>query len=304
MTERAGEGGGVRPFFSRLWMQLQEDEIFFMASAIAFNLLVAAIPLVLLGVGLTGFVLSAQVHDPAEAIVALLADNLPPAASETVRAIVSGALDQRTGFTVFGAIFFVWLATRLIGTLRVALRRIFAHDQTRGIIRGKVFDARVVVIGVVLLTLNLGVTVAFPAAVAYGGELFRLGVTAVGIVEFVIGYLVALVSIWMLFFIIYRYLPPRRLRWGTAVVAATFSALIHEVLKEGFSWYAIEIADYSSTWGNLATVVILIFWIYYEALVFILGGEVAQAYTLGKAVTVQSYASSESPALEDPEGPV
>ena len=50
-----------------------------------------------------------------------------------------------------------------------------------------------------------------------------------------------------------------------------------------FSWYATEVANYGSTFGNLATVAVLFFWIYYESLVFILGGEVAQVYTMRRA---------------------
>jgi uncharacterized BrkB/YihY/UPF0761 family membrane protein len=45
-----------------------------------------------------------------------------------------------------------------------------------------------------------------------------------------------------------------------------------------------EIADYGSAFGNLATVAVLFFWIYYGAVVFILGGEVARVYTMRKAV--------------------
>ena len=80
----------------------------------------------------------------------------------------------------------------------------------------------------------------------------------------------------------------------TAFVAATFTAISHESLKFGFSWYATELANYSSTLGNLATVAVLFFWIYYEALVFILGGEVAQVYTMRKAsrVGVVSFESN------------
>ena len=44
-----------------------------------------------------------------------------------------------------------------------------------------------------------------------------------------------------------------------------------------------EIADYGSAFGNLATVVVLFFWIYYGSIVFILGGEVAQVSTMRKA---------------------
>jgi membrane protein len=256
-------------------------------------MLIAAIPLALLGIGLTGYVLSTQVADPLGAIVTMIVGNLPQTTagvdpSGAVRGIVSSVLERRSGFTFLGALFFAWLATRLVGTLRVVLREIFDIGQSRGIIRGKLFDMQVVVIGVVLLTLNLGVTVTFEAAVAYGGQVVGLGGTAVGAAEFFLGTGVAFVSIWTLFLIVYRYLPARRIPWRAAVVAATFSSTLHEVLKQGFSWYATEIADYTSTWGNLATVAILFFWIYYESLVFILGGEIAQVYTMRKAVRVQS----------------
>lgn len=284
---RAGE------FTRRLFGKVLEDDVFVMASAVAFNMLIAALPLALLGVGLTGYALSAQVADPVGAIVTMLVGNLPQTTagvdpSGVVRGIVSGVLERRTGFTFLGALFFAWLATRLVGTLRAVLREIFDIAQARGVIRGKLFDMVVVVVGVLLLTLNLGITIAFEGAVAYGGEVFGLGGTAVGAAEFFLGTVVAFASIWTLFFVVYRFLPARRIPWRAAVVAATFTSTLHEVLKQGFSWYATEVADYTSTWGNLATVAILFFWIYYESLVFILGGEIAQVYTMRKAVRVQS----------------
>ena len=90
-------------------------------------------------------------------------------------------------------------------------------------------------------------------------------------------------SIWVLLLFAYRYLPARPIRLRTAAIAATFTAVAHESLKLGFSWYATEVANYGSTLGNLATAGVLFFWIYYESLVFILGGEVAQVYTTREA---------------------
>ena len=283
----------VHEFLHALWMKVQDDDIFFMASAISFNLLVAVIPLVLLCVGLTAYVLSAQVADPAEAIVTLLMGNLPQASagldpSSAVRAVVEGILVRRSGFTFLGALLFVWLATRLVGTLRTALRRVFQIPQMRGIVRGKLFDAQVVILGVVLLTLNLGITLTTEAALVYGGQLLGAGAPVISTVDFFLGNLVAVASIWTLFLVVYRYLPARRTPWSVAFVAATFTALVHEMLKQGFSWYATEVADYTSTWDNLATVAILLFWIYYEAVVFILGGEIAQIYTTMRARPMRS----------------
>lgn len=285
----------VGEFLRRLWTKVQEDDAFFMAGAVAFNLLVAFLPLVVLAVGLTGYFLAAQVADPVEATVSLVAGMMPESAGEVVAAavardVVSGILEQRSGLTFFGALFFVWLATRLVGTLRVALRETFDIGQDRGLFLGKLFDVLVVVLGAVLLTLNLGATITLQAALSVGGGALGVGGSLVGLAQRILGQVVALVSIWCLFLVLYRYLPARRVPWTTAGVAATFAAVLHETLKVGFSWYAIQVADYGSTWGNLTTIAVFFFWIYYEAIVFILGGEVAQVYTLRKAGTVKAGA--------------
>jgi len=281
-------GYRVPEFLRRLWQKSVEDEVFFMAGAVAFNVLIALVPLLILGIGLTGFVLSARFGDPTDAVLALVADNLPQAGEgvalvEAFRAPVSSLVERRTGFTVFGALFLVWVSTRLVATLRIALREIFDLGRQRGVLMGKLFDIQAVLIGVSLLTLNLGVTVAFEATMDYGIGLIGVDGSAFSIIERLLGHGLALGSIWTLFLIAYRYLPARRIPWRTAWVAATFSALVHEALKWGFSWYVTEIADYGSAFGNLATVVVLFFWIYYGSIVFILGGEVAQVYTMRKA---------------------
>jgi membrane protein len=50
------------------------------------------------------------------------------------------------------------------------------------------------------------------------------------------------------------------------------------MLKSAFSWYIANVANYRTTYGYLVSWVVLIFWIYYSALVFVLGGEVGQVY--------------------------
>lgn len=284
-------GYRLREFLRRLWEKCDEDDVFFMAGAIAFNVLVALVPLIILAIGVTGFVLRARFGDPTEAVVALVAENIPQAGADLdVQALLArltnGVVAQRTGLTVLGAVFFVWLATRLAGSLRIALRETFDIGTRRGIVEGKLFDMLAVVVGVLLLTLNIGVTVLFAAALDFGVNVLHLAGRTLTFTEVVAGHAVAALSIWTLFLVAYRYLPARSVPWRTVVVAATFAAVAHETLKAGFSWYATEVANYGSTLGNLATGAVLVFWIYYGALVFILGGEVAQVYTMRKASRV------------------
>ncbi len=272
--------------------------MFFMAGAVSFNLLLALVPLLILGIGVAGYVLSARFGDPTQKVLSIVVSNLPAGGGGVdvpgvVRDVVSSLLAKRTGLTLLGAPVFIWLATRLASTLRTVLREIFDIGQSRGLVRGKVFDLQVVVIGVLLVTLNLGITVGFQTMMGYGVEAIGVQGMALRFAQRLVAHALALASFWLLFLFVYRYLPARRIPWRTALVAASFTAVLHEALIEGLSWYARSVADWDSLFGNLATVAVLLLWIYYEALVFILGGEVAQVYTMRKASRVQVRGSFE-----------
>ena len=64
---------GLRLF----WQKFNDDDAFFLAGGIAWGLLFALVPLLALGIGLTGFVLSARFDDPTQAVVALFAGAMP-----------------------------------------------------------------------------------------------------------------------------------------------------------------------------------------------------------------------------------
>ncbi len=266
-------------FSRQLREKLIEDNVFFMAGAIAFNVLVSLVPLIVLGIGLSGYILNARFGDPTDAVLSLIAENFPQTATldfaEVLRIPVSELVERRSGFTLFGVVSFVWLSTRLVATLRVALRKIFNIGQYRGALRGKLVDVQAVMVGIILIALNLTVTLLFEAV---GVGMIGLEGRTLSLVERTFGHLLALGSLWALFLAAYRYLPARHISWRTACVAATFSSLLHEAMKWAFSWYATDLAYYGSMLGNLTTGVVLFFWIYYGSIVFVLGGEVAQVY--------------------------
>lgn len=273
---------------TKIWVKVARDDAFLLAGAIAWGVLFSVVPFLALGVGLTGFVLSVRFEDPTDAVVSLFAQSLPQgtAGEELTRALesmVGEVMTNRTGLTIAGSLIFIWLATRLSGTLRSALATVFETSRRRNIVHGKAFDVAAVLVGVVLVTVNIGVTVGVAWAVQVGVDVSGLGAPTISYAQRLLGVVVAFGSIWTLFLIIYRYLPRERTPWRTTLLAATIAALLHEILKFGFSWYVTQIANYQSTLGNLATAALVLLWIYYAALVFIFGGEVAQVYSVREA---------------------
>ena len=277
-----------REFLRLLWEKADDDDALFIAAAIAWGVLFALVPLLALGIGLTGFVLSVRFDDPTDAVVQLFSRALPEGEmgarlSELLHTILGEVMVNRAGLTLIGSIVFIWFASRLSGSLRSALFQVFEVGVRRGLVTGKLFDMMAVSLGVVFVTLNMGVTVVSTAAMQFGVEILGWGGPALSYADRLLGVVIAFLSIWTLFVIVYRYLPVRRTAWKTTLIAATFAALAHEALKFGFAWYAAELANYTSTLGNLATIAVLLLWIYYGALVFILGGEVAHVHAMLEA---------------------
>jgi membrane protein len=274
---------GFRDFASRVYQKAGQDDIFFLAGGIAFNVLLGAIPFLLLLISVFGFVLQASVPDPEEAVVRYVVSILP--ASERVIEFTREMVDQVVGgrgrFGILGLLLLVWVSTRLIGSLRSALRSVFNIREERGIVAGKIFDAKMVVVAGSLFLANTTITIALEAVQTYGIEL--LGLTDRGevlILQTLFARILAYGFILLMFVLIYRYLPARRVPWRIALAAATFTAVVFELLKSVFAWYVANFANYTTAYGTLAAGIILILWIYYTAVVFVLGGEVGQVYEL------------------------
>ncbi len=274
---------GLGDFATRVYQKAGSDDIFFLAGGIAFNFLLAAIPFLLLLVAIFGFVLQATVPNPEEAVVEYMLDILPtsPRMVEFARDLVGDIVSQRGQFGVVGLLLLVWVSTRVIGSLRSALRSVFDIREERGIVAGKIFDMKMVVIAGTLFLANTAITVGLEAVQTYGIELLGLGESGeIRMLQGLFARLLAYGFIFLMFTFIYRFLPAGRIPWRTALIAGTFSAVVFEMFKSVFAWYVANFANYSTAYGTLATGVVLVLWIYYTAVVFVLGGEVGQVYEL------------------------
>lgn len=276
---------GALDFTYRVYKKAEADDIFFLAGGIAFNILVVAIPFLLLIVAIFGYILPSVVDRPEDVAVEYVASILPPsrAIREFTEAFVGGIITGRKRFGLLGLVLFVWTSTRLFGTLRTALRDIFDLQDDRGIVAGKIFDAQMVLVAGTLFLANTGITLLLETIRTLGTEwLDARGLLLLQVDDAAWAQILAFGFIFVMFVLIYRYLPARRPPWRVALVAATFTSVAWELLKGIFTWYVTYVANYTTTYGNIATLIVLVFWIYYSAVVFILGGEVGQVYDLSR----------------------
>jgi membrane protein len=276
----------LRDYARRVWDNSGEDNVFFLAGGLAFNILLATVPFFLLVVtGLT-FLLDSDAASSSALITSMLEALLPPQADAVRNAILqilNDVVRARTSLAIYSAIGFVWFSTRLFGSLRSVLAEVFDIENERGIVAGKIFDIQITIIASVLIVLYAAVSFYLAIYTRSGVRLLgELGIRAEAIstLQYWAGQVVAFVVIMLMFFALYKYLPLRRVRARTALVASFFTTLMFELARHLFSRFIGSFHPGSLYSGTIAALVIAVVWVYYSALIFILGGEVGQVYEL------------------------
>jgi membrane protein len=284
----------ARDYLKRIWDNSSEDNVLFLAGGIAFNIMLAALPfLLLLIAGLTYLMPSVSDLTPKQAVDQFI-DRMLPAQSGSTGGFVHSLLDEiqktKASVTLYSAILFVWLSTRLFGSLRTALAEVFDIENERSIIRGKIFDMQITVVATVLFVASTVVSSYLALAAARGlNVMLELGLRrdVMGTFEYWFGRGLAFVFITLMFFALYKYLPVRKVRTRTAWLAAAFSGLLFELAKQVFRLVMQGLNPQSIYSGTLAALVIIVVWVYYAALIFLIGGEVGQVYELRRTRKLQ-----------------
>lgn len=240
---------------------------FFLAAGLAFYFVICAVPFALLLVAGGGFLLSSEsvVHE----VVGQLTDILPVYQGE-MEQILTAVAGARKVSGLLGTLILFVFATQLFAATRLVLNRIFASGG-RGFFHGMAFDLGMIVLLTLLFFVSMGITATFAWAKA-AVVTSEFGLLFASLFEWAGLFLAVSLSAAM-FVLLYRFVPRRRIAWTSALTGSVAAALLWELAKQLFRFYIRGIGAYSAVYGPLAVTIALIMWVYYSAVVFVLGAE-------------------------------
>jgi len=252
------------------------DNGFFLATGLAFNLLLYFIPLALLMISLLGytFLESERAMAEVQSVVRRFLPQSEQALADNLAAIVA----NRGRLGLVGSMFFFVFSSTLFGSVRHVLNIVFKAQQIRSLLSGLFRDFLMMLITAILLMLSIGAGTFLALARTIGTE--RLPVAAPTL-EFVWGLTAKLLALGLLaslFYVLYRYAPARRLSRGALLVASLSATVLFEFARWAFNWYVAFAYETLTLYGVLGGLMFFFFWLYYASLVFVLGAEIGFAY--------------------------
>lgn len=270
----------------------QEDRAANMAAALAFYSALSLGPLLLIVIAIAGLVFGNEAASGH--IYAEISGLVGAKGAEAIQTVIANSRSKESGWlaTLIGAGVLFFAATAVFAQLQDSLNIIWKVKAPSSGILGAIKTrflsfAMIVCIGFLLL-ISLIISAVLSAFGEYVGG--RLPEIMMQLVHLVVSFAVTT----LLFALIYKVLPDINLRWKNVWVGAVMTALLFSIGKLLIGLY-IGHSAFGSTYGAAGSLMVVLMWIYYSALILFFGAEVTQVYTQyrGQQVTPKNHATKD-----------
>lgn len=269
------------PTFSLLketFKEWQDDKVTRLAAALAYYTMLSLAPLLIIVVSIAGFVFGEAAA--AGEISAQISATVGESAADLIETAIAQAGQPGSGMfaTIIGVITLILGATGVFAQLQDAMNTVWdvqpRPDQGVGGMVKKRITALAMVLGIGFLLL-VSLTVS---ALLRGLNEYLSGVLPGGaIVWQVVNFVVSLAVITLLFAMIFKYLPDVHVSWGDVWVGALVTAILFTIGQFLLGFYFGSSAV-GSAYGAAGSLVALLVWVYYSALIMFFGAEFTQVY--------------------------
>jgi membrane protein len=258
-----------------LTQQLRQSDLNLRASAISFSFFLALFPGLL-------FLFSLIAYIPVEgldlAIRRTSQELLPPSAFELLYTTIEDIVGrQQGGLLSFGFLLAFYFATTGLTTLSQSFNISLEVSESRGFLRHQF-----TVIGLtILLTLCL---LSALLLILLGdfllGEMNRLGLMPDGLLPLMVNLLLWVIILLLVYVgigLLYYFAPNAPKRHGFFALGSALATVLFIGSSLGFSYYVQHFGNYNRLYGSLATLIVLMLWIYVNAWVILIGFELNSA---------------------------
>ncbi len=240
-----------------------------MAASITYYTFLSLFPLILGLAAVGGFFLKSA--DLQMRVNELIVEILP-VSSEFVSRNIASLIRIRGTAGLTSVIVLLWSASKMVGALSRAINHALEMQRPFAFYFStlRYFGLTILVAVIMILTMVLSPMVEVLADL----ELEFVGKRWNAVFNFVASSATGILFTGMLVALIYALLPYQRLPWRVLLPGVVTATLSIELGKSLFAFYIEFASNYSTVYGSLSSIIVLLIWLYFSARVILYGAEV------------------------------
>ena len=284
----------------RLWQVLKksfqgfiDDRITKMSSSLAYYTIFSMAPLLIIIISLSGLFLG---REAAEGKIYTQLSNFigPNTASQLQTMIHNASLTGKSKFAaIIGVITLIIGATTVFAQIQDTINFIWGikPKPKKGwlnFLKNRFLSFSVIIGLAFLLLVSLTISTLIDG---FSGALKAHFPEMTVIALYVINTIVTLIITTVIFGAIFKVLPDARIRWKDVLAGAITTAVLFMLAKFGISYY-ISKSNVGTTYGAAGSLVILLLWVYFSAMILYFGAEFTKAFAVkfGTQIYPDDYA--------------
>ncbi|WP_124069300.1 YihY/virulence factor BrkB family protein [Filibacter tadaridae] len=261
-------------FFKELLVRIKKVDVTGLGSQLAFFFLLSLFPLLIFLFTLLPYLNLDQTE-----IMLFIRDYAPGSVSMLIEDTLKDILNNSNASLLsIGALATVWSASKGMNALTKALNRSYFTEETRSFIvaRGMSIIFTLMLIGVLIIALVLPV---------FGKQ---IGIFVFSYLGLEGGFLTLWSSlrwvlppalIYVVFTLIYWLVPNLKVKFKSVYPGAIFATVGWIIASLAFSFYVGSYGNYSNTYGSIGGIIVLMMWMYFSAIILMLGGQLNAVMT-------------------------
>jgi membrane protein len=271
----------VDHYIIELFRRMEKHNLFLAAGGISFSLFLGIIPFILLIFSLLSNIFDQQIIEAQ--IVNVVDQAIPyPAYASYVERIIISRLPQviqlkATAFWI-GIIGLTFTSTWIFSSVRTILNQIFDVKVERGFLYGLLRDIMMVLLMLILVSFATFILPAVNLIYRLTSNTEIIRNLNISVIWNSIVYISSLIIMFGLFFALYYLIPYEKLGKKVAAMSAFWTVFLWEVVRIIFGYYSNYILNSNPFYGAFILIIAVLFWVYYSAILFIIGAEIGQLY--------------------------
>jgi membrane protein len=177
-----------------------------------------------------------------------------------------------------GIIGLFFAASGFASSLRTVLNRIYGRDLDINIFLGKLRDFLVIIVIVLVFLVLILILPMLDFFVSFAQSTPYLQIFNQPIFERVFTASFSFFMMFLIFAALYKFMPVVKIHKRSVAIGAMWASIFWVAAKILFGIYLSKFTTFSRIYGAYALGIVVAFWIYYSAAVFILGAEIAKLF--------------------------
>lgn len=250
----------------KFFQQVEEVDVFGMAAQLAYFFLLSLFPFLL-------FIINLIAYFPIDR--GLIIETIATFAPEQVMNLIEtnlGALTQQNGGLLsIGIIGTLWAASNGVNAITRAFNRSYHIENDRSFVTSRLIAILLTIGMVFIIILALLLPVFGRMIGVYVFSIF--GVTS-GFIEVwdTLRWVISSAIFFIVLLCLYKLAPYKRIAFREVIWGTVFATVSWQLVSWGFSFYVNNLGNYSTTYGSLGAVIVLMLWFYLFGIIIILGG--------------------------------